>query len=232
MSLPFKKGDCLLLQNEFGKIYNQLYIGFGWDEKGEGIEIDSFTFLMGAGNKIYQDGSPNAESNVVFYNSNCRILRHNLLSEKLSMEFYDMNKYPTYGNYIEHTLAASPNFEVIGPFWELEWNGGYDDEYLHINLDRVSSDIFELRFVLSIYNAKERDQNFDQIHNLYIRVVDRNTNKEILRYDCSESIINKANAIEIGRIFKEKNQWIFEALNQQTKTGVDYFLKKYSSLLN
>ena len=53
MSLPFRKGDCILLQNEFGKIYNQLHIGFGWGDVG-GIEIDAFTFLMGVENKIYQ----------------------------------------------------------------------------------------------------------------------------------------------------------------------------------
>lgn len=231
MSLPFKKGDCSLLQNEFGKIYNQLHIGFGWGDI-EGVEIDAFTFLMGAGNKIYQDGSPHAESNIVFYNSNCRISRHNLLSEKLSIELNDINKYPTYGDYFEHTLPTSHNFEVIGPIWGCEWNEGCDDEFLHINLDRVSSDIFELRFILSIYNAKEHNQNFDQIDDVYIRVVDRNTNKEILKYYCFEGTIKKSNAIEIGRIFKEKTQWVFEALNEQTITGIDHFLRKYSSFLN
>jgi tellurium resistance protein TerD len=231
MSLPFKKGDCILLQNEFGKICNQLHIGFGWGDVG-GIEIDAFTFLMGVENKIYQDGSPHAESNIVFYNSNCRISRHNLLSEKISIELNDINKYSTYSNYIEHTWPASPNFEVIGPISECEWNEGCDDEFLHINLDRVSSDIFELKLILSIYNAKERNQNFDQIDDLYIRLIDRNTNKEILKYYCFESSTNKANAIEIGRVFKKKNQWFFESLNEQTKSGIDHFLAKYSSLLN
>ena len=61
-------------------------------------------------------------------------------------------------------------------------NGG-DDEQILVDLTKVPSSIERIAFTVTIYDADARRQNFGQVRNAFIRLVDETTSREVVRYD-------------------------------------------------
>lgn len=223
MGQLLKKGDRISIKDVNTANAKELYIGFGW--MGD-IEIDSFIFIIGNEKKILNWGTSDAESNVVFYNSHCRIAASDYTQKTFKFQSYDLNKYSDYTNYLRYTIPTSPSFEVIGPFWDLEFDDNCDDEYFHLNLSDATTEIFEFKFFLSIYNANETKANFSQLENIYLRIVDRNLNSEILNYHISDHY-TKETAIEVGSIYRQNNEWFFQAYGDGDFEGIPAYIKKY-----
>lgn len=51
-----------------------------------------------------------------------------------------------------------------------------------------------------IYDAEKRNQNFGQVSNAYIHIVDTETNTELLRYDLGEDFSIEASMV-VGEIY-------------------------------
>ena len=64
--------------------------------------------------------------------------------------------------------------------------GDGDDEGLKIKLDQISADITRLVVAVTIHDAQMRKQNFGMVHDAFIRLVNIETNVEIIRFDLSE----------------------------------------------
>lgn len=107
---------------------------------------------------------------------------------------------------------------------------GGDDESLDVKLDKVSGEIQEIVFVVTIYEAIKRRQNFGQVRNAYIRICDANTNEEICRYDLDEDFSTQ-NGVEFGRLYRRNGAWRFEALGTgtvcQKEFGLEDYIAKY-----
>jgi len=80
-------------------------------------------------------------------------------------------------------------------------DGDGDDEVIKVDLLVVPKYIQRLAFTVTIDEAIARKQNFGQVSNSYVRVVDEETGKEILKYDLGEdySIETALNVCEIYR---------------------------------
>jgi len=136
-------------------------------------------------------------------------------------------------DYREKTRPVSPNFEVIGSIDDKDGrtSDGDDDEDMFIDLSKLHPEAKEIIIVVSIYEASERNnQNFGQVKNSYIRVVDYNTNQEILKYELDEDFSSE-DAVEFGRIYKRNETWRFEALGNGSNGGLEFYINKYSSFL-
>ncbi len=101
-----------------------------------------------------------------------------------------------------------------------------DDETLTMDLAKLDSRVQEIVIVVSIYEHKERKQNFGQVHNAYIRIYDANTQNEILRYDLEEDY-SVESAVEFGRLYRKGGSWEFEALGLASKNGLEGLVNKY-----
>ena len=101
-----------------------------------------------------------------------------------------------------------------------------DDEILTINLSNISSEIQEIIFTATIYNAEERKQNFGQVHNAYIRIYNADKNEEIARYDLDEDFSIET-AVEFGRLYRRNGIWKFEAIGIGHRGGLQFFVDKY-----
>jgi tellurium resistance protein TerD len=212
-------------------------IGLGWDpstREDEEFDLDVSAFIIGQNGKVLYDGNPLGEKYIVYYNSDDRILPVNISRGIYNLEPYDASKYPDREkDYREKTRPVSPNFEVIGSIDDKTGNvsDGDDDEDMFIDLSKLHQDAKEIIIVVSIYVAKERsNQNFGQVKNSYIRVVDNITNQEILKYELDEDYSSE-DAVEFGRIYKRNDAWRFEALGNGTNGGLEFYIKKYSSFL-
>lgn len=121
---------------------------------------------------------------------------------------------------------ASPDRSVVHSGDNLTGAGDGDDEVIHIDLSKISNDVAEITFVVTIHKAAERRQNFGQIRNSYIRVVNQLTNEETVKYELDEDFSIET-AVEFGRIYKRNEEWRFEAVGNGMKGGLQDFLTKY-----
>ena len=85
-----------------------------------------------------------------------------------------------YGN-LKHKSGA---VEHMGD--NLTGAGEGDDEQIKIDLSKVPADVEKIDFTVTIYEAEERKQNFGQVENAFIRVVNSATGEELIRYDLGE----------------------------------------------
>ncbi len=105
---------------------------------------------------------------------------------------------------------------------------GDDDEAIVVDLGRVDSRVEEILFVVTIEGFKERRQNFGQVRNSYIRIVDNNTREEIAKYELDEDFSIET-GIEFGRLYKRNGGWKFEASGIGYQADLGFFLEKYYS---
>jgi tellurium resistance protein TerD len=212
-------------------------IGLGWDPShsdNEEFDLDVSAFILDQNGKVSFDGSSKGEKFIVFYNSEDRMLPSNLMQGIYKIEAYDPIKYPNKEtDFRVKTRPVSPNFEVIGSLDDKDGrtSDGDDDEDMFIDLSKLQLGTKEIIIVVSIYESKERgNQTFGQVKNSYIRVVDYNSNKEILKYELDEDFSTE-DAVAFGRIYRIDENWQFEALGNGINGGLEFFIKKYSSFI-
>lgn len=122
---------------------------------------------------------------------------------------------------------ASPDGAVVHSGDNLTGAGDGDDEVISIDLSKITNDVTEITFVVTIHKAAEKRQNFGQIRNSFIRVVNQLNNEEIVKYELDEDFSIET-AVEFGRIYKRNDEWRFEAVGNGLKGGLQDFLNKYN----
>ncbi len=103
---------------------------------------------------------------------------------------------------------------------------GDDDESIEINLSKVDSSIEEILFVVTIHEAEQRKQNFGQVRNSYIRIVNNDSDEEIAKYELEEDF-SVETAVEFGRLYRKNGQWKFEASGIGYREDLAFFVEKY-----
>lgn len=97
----------------------------------------------------------------------------------------------------------------------LTGDGDGDDEQIIVNLSQMPASYDKIIFVVTIYQANERRQNFGMIKNAFIRIVDADTNTELCKFDLSEDYSGMT-AMVFGEIYRKDNDWKFNAIGQGT----------------
>ena len=103
---------------------------------------------------------------------------------------------------------------------------GDDDEAIKVDLNKVHERVQEILFVVTIEDFERRKQNFGQVRNSYIRIVDNSNNQEIAKYELDEDFSIET-GIEFGRLYKRNGEWKFEAYGIGYKADLSFFLEKY-----
>ncbi len=103
---------------------------------------------------------------------------------------------------------------------------GDDDEIIKVNLNKLDQKIHEVIFVVTIHDFQTRNQNFGQVRNSYIRIVDQSNNTEIAKYELEEDFSIET-AVEFGRLYRKDNEWKFQAVGNGFKEDLNYFVQKY-----
>lgn len=101
-----------------------------------------------------------------------------------------------------------------------------DDETIQVDLTKVGDKIQEILFVVTIHEAIQRRQNFGQVRNSYIRIVDDANGQEVAKYELGEDFSIET-AIEFGRLYRRENKWKFEASGIGYKEDLAFFVSKY-----
>jgi tellurium resistance protein TerD len=104
--------------------------------------------------------------------------------------------------------------------------GDGDDEALIVLLDKVPADIQKVAFTVTIHDAEIRKQNFGQVSNAYVRIVNKDTNIEVARYDLSEDASIET-AMIFGEIYRHSGEWKFRAVGQGYAGGLAALARQY-----
>ena len=130
-------------------------------------------------------------------------------------------------HFIFFNNLKSPDDAVIHTGDNLTGDGDGDDEQIKIDLTKINPSVKEICIVVTIHEAESRKQNFGQVRNSYVRIVDDSNNTEIVKYELDEDFSIET-AVEFGRIYNKDGQWKFEAIGMGQSGGLEDFLNKYN----
>lgn len=212
MAVNLRKGQGVSLKKSESDL-SLVTIGLGWDvaqsEKGflgkifgkkeEEYDLDVVAFLCGANGKIADLGV--------------------LENGRPTLKGGDI----VFFNSLRH---KSGNVWLTGDNRTGEGDG--DDEEIIVKLNDLSEQYNKIVFIVQIYDATNRGQNFGSIKNAYIRAVD-GKGKELLRFDLSGGEAFKLyRSMLFAELVRENGDWKFNAIGSpsETETFVDY-LKSY-----
>lgn len=114
---------------------------------------------------------------------------------------------------------TSPDGSVEHTGDNLTGEGEGDDEAIKVNLVAIPANVDKVVFPVSIYEGLARAQNFGQVRNAFIRVVDQANNAEIARYDLSEDASTET-AMVFGELYRNGAEWKFRAVGQGYASGL------------
>ncbi|MBQ7734006.1 MAG: TerD family protein [Synergistaceae bacterium] len=101
----------------------------------------------------------------------------------------------------------------------LTGQGEGDDEEIKVDLLRVPANISRIAFTVTIHDAESIKQNFGQVSNAFIRVVDEGKNQELIRYDLGEDFSIET-AVVVGELYRQGTEWKFNAMGSGFKGGL------------
>ncbi|HZI98404.1 MAG TPA: TerD family protein [Actinomycetales bacterium] len=108
----------------------------------------------------------------------------------------------------------------------LTGEGEGDDEQIKVNVGSMGADVDKVVFPVSIYDADSRQQNFGQVRNAFIRVVNQADQTELARYDLTEDASTET-AMVFGELYRSGAEWKFRAVGQGYSTGLTGIAKDF-----
>jgi tellurium resistance protein TerD len=102
--------------------------------------------------------------------------------------------------------------------------GGGDgaDEIIKVDLNELelnAPDVEKIAVVCTIHEADRRGQNFGQVNNAFICIVNDADNQEIVRFDLTEDY-SMETAMVFGEVYKKGGEWRFSAVGQGYAGGL------------
>ncbi|MDH0674244.1 TerD family protein [Empedobacter falsenii] len=182
----------------------RMTIGLGWDPNegtGYDFDLDASAIMIDSSRQLVSD------NHFIFYNNYC--------SNGHGRE----NPCPK---------GCTGKYGLIhtGDDPDGKSSDGDDDEAIIVDLSKVDSRVEEILFVVTIEDFVNRKQNFGQVRNSYIRIVDNASGEEIAKYELDEDFSIET-GVEFGRLYKRNGAWKFEASGIGYKADLGFFLEKY-----
>jgi len=128
--------------------------------------------------------------------------------------------------FVFYNNKTSPDGAVTHTGDNLTGEGDGDDEQITVDLTKIDSRVQALTIVVTIHEAEQRRQNFGQVRNAFIHILDGN-GAELVKYELDEDFSIET-AVEFGRIYNRNGQWKFEAVGVGMKGGLQDYLNKYN----
>ncbi|MCG8700792.1 MAG: TerD family protein [Bacteroidales bacterium] len=202
MAINLTKGQKVDLTKK-GDTLDMIHVGLGWDpvsaapEKKRGF----FKKVFSAAPEIDCDAS------VILLNNNDKMRSGKDL-------IYFGNLKSKCGS-VQHTGD------------NLTGEGEGDDEVIYVSLKKLPGDVEKLVFVVNIYDCVGRKQHFGMIQNAFIRILDKNSGKELIKYQLSNEYADKTSLL-VGEIYRKDGEWKFGATGVGTNdTSIKSIINQY-----
>ena len=199
MSISLQKGQRISLSKEAPGL-TKLMCGLGWDvgKKSGGGFFGAF-----GGSQDFD-----LDSTVLCLDAN------NKLASKNDIVYFGNLKHPSGG--ITH----------LGD--NLTGAGEGDDEVILVDLAKIPAQISKLVFVVTIYQAVKRKQDFGQVANAFVRLVNQANNKELARYNLSGNDYTQMTAMILAEVYRHQDDWKMAAVGNGFQVeGLQDIVRKY-----
>ena len=104
--------------------------------------------------------------------------------------------------------------------------GAGDDEVVEIKLSQVPPEIEKIVITVTIHEAQERKQNFGQVQNAFVRIVNLQTEQEVVRYDLVEDYSIET-ALIMAELYRKDGEWRLNAVGAGYQGGLQALLDRY-----
>jgi len=129
-------------------------------------------------------------------------------------------------HFIFYNNATSPDGAVVHQGDNRTGEGEGDDEEIHIDLAKISPEVDKIIFTVTIDEAQARGQNFGQVNNSFIRIVNQENGVEITKYELDEDYSSET-AINFGELYRKNGSWNFKAVGAGFNEGLAGFCRTY-----
>ncbi|WP_172199923.1 TerD family protein [Saccharibacillus qingshengii] len=129
-------------------------------------------------------------------------------------------------DFVFYNNPKTPNGAVEHTGDNRTGEGEGDDEQIQVDFSLVPSNITRLGITVTIHDAEARAQNFGQVSNAFVRVVDAADNREVLRYDLGEEF-SVETAVVICELYRHGEDWKFQAIGSGFAGGLAALCKNY-----
>lgn len=136
------------------------------------------------------------------------------------------DKVRSEADFIFYNQTRSPEGSVEHTGDNRTGEGDGDDEAVKIDLSKVPADIQKIAITVTIHDADSRGQNFGQVQNAFIRVVNDQSNVEIVRFDLNEDYSTET-AMIFGELYRHNNEWKFRAVGQGYNGGLGAMCRQF-----
>jgi len=137
---------------------------------------------------------------------------------ELDVEAFLLNqagKVPGDGWFVFYNQPVSPDGAVRLLDTPAAGAGTGDDALIQLRLGRLDRNVARIAFILTIHEARERGYHFGNVQNAYLRIVDKQGGRELLRFHLTE-YYNTVCSMVVGEIYRYKNEWRFNPVGNGT----------------
>lgn len=128
--------------------------------------------------------------------------------------------------FIFYNNLTGPNNCVVHQGDNRTGAGDGDDEQIYIDLDLIPADVDKIAITVTIDSAELRHQKFSMVENAYCRLIDTETNKEVIHFDLGEDF-SVETAIVVGEVYRHNGDWKFNAIGQGFSGGLKALCANY-----
>lgn len=172
-------------------------VGLSWDTSQSGQDVDLDVLAIELDNKT--DGKCISDEFVVFYNS---------------------TKKTAQGK------PTDPNEAVIHSGDNRTGEGEGDDETIEVDFSKVDPRVQAILFVVNIYDAANRRQNFGQVKNPRARLYFESATVPDLVYELDEDFDTQI-CVEFCLLYRHDGGWKFKAVGDGNSNNLLEELRKY-----
>lgn len=223
MAIRIEKGGSTEIRLE------KFSVGLGWQVREDASEKDDFdldvsAFMVDASGKIPTDDY------LVFYNSEKRLRADENGKLIAPIKIVPYTDWRSNDDMRAQSRPVDPEISVIGSIDNEEGDEEGDAETIDMELSKVRSDIDKIIICVSIYDAKNRRQNFGQVENAYVRIYSEGheaIGQEDIIYDLTEDFSTCA-SVEFVQLYRHNGSWKVKALGVGHHGEFDELVAKFT----
>ncbi|MEK3911014.1 TerD family protein [Paenibacillus sp. FSL H7-0331] len=129
-------------------------------------------------------------------------------------------------DFIFYNNPKNENGSVVHTGDNKTGEGDGDDEQIKVDLAAVPANVEKISICITIHEAQERNQNFGQVSNAYARIVNEESNEELIRYDLGEDF-SVETAIVVAELYRNNGEWKFSAIGSGYKDGLNGLVRDF-----
>lgn len=140
-------------------------------------------------------------------------------------------KVPSDNHFIFYNQLRSPCGSVEHTGDNRTGDGDGDDEALIVDLAAVPQGITRLVVAVTIHDADGRGQNFGQVSGAFMRILNKESDAEIARFDLTEDYSTET-AMVFGEVYRHNGEWKFKAVGQGYAGGLHSLCVQHGVTVN